>query len=360
MRFSGALLFCSLAACSSSSAGPATTPPESFAPEAPPTGSTPTDGAHHGPPANGPTYTALPDCLGTPVPFALTTGPHLDIGFGNGKAPFLIDFGTTGSSIDPSTFATPPTASSCDGSFCKYDGIDFFGGWGTVTLQTSTANVIGTDFLSIGIWTLDYAKKEMRNATKGACSDGALAAAGLAPLSTAGYYTNVVSTLKPQSDLENGAPSNVTVANVPLVHSHLAYVDALFMLDTGFDDSVTPHAINVNQALYDAIVAKDPKALVRDPGRDLTLSTCAGVSEPAEAYALAAGNYLELGSPTGTIENFVNAEVYVKKTPDAAKSCGGIGTWTTPAAQLGTSFFSDLGVLVFDPYATQVWIKRAS
>lgn len=358
MRAVRALLFSSLVVgCSSSSSSPgaAANPP------APPPGlqpPPPTDGQpppHSNlPPPTPPVALPLPDCLGTPQAIALTTGPHLDIGFGGPKAPFLIDFGTTGSSIDPTTFSTPPTSTSCNGSYCKYDGIDFFGAWGTVTLRTSNANVIGTDFLSIGVWTLDYANKQMRNAKKGDCPDLPLLTARLEPLSTAGYYANDVSTLKPQSALEAGAPANLTVANVPLVEAGLASTKTLVMLDTGFDDSVTPHAINVNQALYDAIVAKDPTALVRDPGRDLTLSTCAGVSEPALAYALATGQRLVIG----TTQSWPNAEVYVKKTPDAAKTCGGIGTWTTPAAQIGTSFFADIGALVFDPYTSEVWIRN--
>ena len=39
------------------------------------------------------------------------------------------------------------------------------------------------------------------------------------------------------------------------------------------------------------------------------------------------------------------------------QKCGGIGTWTTPAAQIGASFFADVGVLVFDPFSSRVWIS---
>jgi hypothetical protein len=46
----------------------------------------------------------------------------------------------------------------------------------------------------------------------------------------------------------------------------------------------------------------------------------------------------------------------VKRTPAAALRCGGIGTWTAPAAQIATSFYVDAGVMVFDPFAERVWI----
>jgi hypothetical protein len=48
----------------------------------------------------------------------------------------------------------------------------------------------------------------------------------------------------------------------------------------------------------------------------------------------------------------------VKRTPSAARSCGGIGTWTAPAAQLAASFFVELGVVVFDPFGSRVFVRE--
>ena len=48
--------------------------------------------------------------------------------------------------------------------------------------------------------------------------------------------------------------------------------------------------------------------------------------------------------------------IFVKHTPQAAKVCGGIGTWTVPAAQIGTSFFIDAAAVVFDPPRHRVWL----
>ncbi len=52
------------------------------------------------------------------------------------------------------------------------------------------------------------------------------------------------------------------------------------------------------------------------------------------------------------------AVLFVKHTPTAAKVCGGIGTWTVPAAQVGASFYKSAGAVVFDAVHTRVWMPR--
>jgi hypothetical protein len=327
----------------------------------------PTDGGADAADASGPT--ALPSCLGASLPLALTTGPHLSVTVGAAPAaqagPFLVDYATTGSTIELTAFAAPaPPATGCNpsllGQSCTFADLDFFGAWGAVTLVTSTASILGTDFLAHGIYTLDYANKQMRHAAaKGACSDAALSAAGLAALSTAGFFASDLALLRPQHDLDSAAPAGLQVANVPVVPVRIAGTAALAQLDTGFDDGVVVHSINVNVAFFDAINLATPGALVRDAARDLTLSTCAGVSEAAEAYQLAPGRSFELVDEASAVARaWGSATVFVKRTPVAAKHCGGIGSFTVPAAQIGTSFFNDMRALVFDPYASRVWVGR--
>ena len=312
----------------------------------------------------------LPACLGTSLPIIITTGPHASLAVGAAPSPyvgnFLIDYATTGSTIELATFASPgPTATQCNpqlmGQLCTFADLDFFGPWGKVTLRTSSATILGTDFLAHGIYTLDYTNKRMLHVAPktAACADSALAAAGLAPLSTSGFFASDLSVLKAQQDIEATAPAGLQVANVPVVPVKIAGTAALTQLDTGFDDKVVPHSINVNVALLDAVNAASPGALLRDPAADVALSTCAGVSEPVEAYHFAPGQGLDLIDTAGAVvRSWVTATVFVKRTPAAAIKCGGIGTWSVPAAQIGTSFFSDLGVLVFDPYASRVWVPR--
>jgi hypothetical protein len=358
-------------ACSSSSAAdaPAAAPGDGGSPA--PDGSAAVDGGDGsvGPP-DATTKGELPACLGSSIPIVITTGPHASLAVGAAPSPyvgsFLIDYATTGSIIDLSTFAAPgPTATQCNpqmlGQLCTFADLDFFGPWGQVTLRTSSATILGTDFLAHGIYTLDYTNKRMLHvASKGAaCADAALAAAGLAPLSTAGFFATDLSLLKAQHDIDTSAPLGVSVANVPVVPVKVAGTAAIAQLDTGFDDKVVPHSINVNVAMLDAINAASPGALLRDPAMDLSLSTCAGVSEPAEAYHFAAGSAFELIDTGGAVaRSWTTATVFVKRTPAAAFTCGGIGTWSSPAAQIGTSFFTDMGALVFDPYASRVWVGR--
>ena len=84
---------------------------------------------------------------------------------------------------------------------------------------------------------------------------------------------------------------------------------------------------------------------------------CAGVAEPVRAYRLPEGVGLELvGGDGRAVRRLEGVTLFVKDTPAAARSCGGIGTWERPAAQLGASVFN-AGTLVVDPFAQQVWFR---
>ena len=317
----------------------------------------------------------LPACLGDAKALVVSSSlPFTDVKIGTATGAFLVDFGTTRSTIDLAAFATPPTATGCNpallGQSCSFAGFDFFGGWGTVTLVTADhsgivasvreAGILGTDFLSVNAFTLDYAGKRILRAQKATfCPDSALTAAGLVALPSTGFYSSVLSTLKPLSDVVSGAAAGTHVPNVPTVPLRVAGATAVAQLDTGFDDALVPYSINVNAAFYDAIVAKSPTALVRAASKDLSLSTCvSGVSENVEAYTLASGVAAELLS-TGDVaaRRHPSAVLFVKRTPSSAKVCGGIGTWTAPAAQVAGSFFVDAGVMVFDPFGSRVWVR---
>ncbi|HEY8076800.1 MAG TPA: hypothetical protein VIF62_21890 [Labilithrix sp.] len=311
---------------------------------------------------------AFPACLGDTRPLVFDRGlPFTPVSVGAAPSPyagaFLVDFATTRSAIDLGAFAAPgPTASNCDpsmlGQSCGFADLDFFGAWGPVTLVTENfaggtprqAGIVGTDFLAVHVFTLDWKHSQIRRATKATrCADASLSA--FASLDASGFFANDAATLKPLSDVDAQAAAGLHVPNVPTVPIAVAGATAVVQLDTGFLDSVVPHSVNVNVAFFDAI---DPNALVRDAARDTSLTTCAGVAESVEAYRLAPGSAVALGP-----RSWSDATIFVKRTPDAAKSCGGIGTWTAPAAQIGVSFFVDLGVVVFDPFASRVWIPKS-
>ena len=160
------------------------------------------------------------------------------------------------------------------------------------------------------------------------------------------------------SSVDAAAPAGARVPNVPTVPVRVGGARAVAQLDPGFDDTLIPSSLNVNEAFYRAIVASDPGALVRDAARDLSLTTCIpGVAEPVAAYALAPGRALEFVDEGGAVaRRHPGATVFVKRTPPSARGCGGIGTWTAPAAQVAASFFVEMGAVAFDPFASRVWV----
>ena len=318
-------------------------------------------------------------CLGASLPIVVSGGlPYVTVHVGSGSsAPagsFLVDLATTASAIDLGSFgSSAPPATGCNpgltGQRCNFADLDFFGPWGSVSLITEDlsglggsvveAGILGTDFTSAFALTLDYRARIARHATRAAlCSDTTLAAAGFAPLSTTGFYANDVSLLRPLHDVESSASSGISVPNVPTVGVRVAGVNAVAQLDTGFNDALAAFSVNINTALFDAIQAAHPSALVRDASRDLSLTTCVvGLSESVEAYELAPGSSVDfVRTDLSVARAFSTAVIFVKRTPSGAARCGGIGTWSAPAAQIAASFYSAIGALVFDPFTSRVWI----
>jgi hypothetical protein len=187
-----------------------------------------------------------------------------------------------------------------------------------------------------------------------------MTSAGFLPLSTAGFYENDLSLLEPLTDVDSAGSSGTSVPNVPTVSVSVAGAKALAQLDTGFDDDVTPFSVNINPAFLAEINAANPSALVRDASLDATLTTCVeGVDESVEAYRLATGTTFDFVADGGTVaRSYASAVLFVKNTPASAASCGGIGTWSVPAAQVAASYYNDLKVIAFDPYGARVWIPK--
>ena len=318
---------------------------------------------------------AIPACVGKAAAADHSSGllyANVTVGAAPSAQPadFLVDFGSTLSTIDLGAFKTPP-ASSCDagtGQVCSFADFDFFGSWGQVTFYSESyagfkgsvrqGGIVGTDFLSVHPFTLDYQGNRIFQGSNTAfCSDAVLSAAGFAPLTTAGFYSTDVGTLKPLSTVDSAASKSKTVPNVPTVKMSVGGVDALAELDTGFDDAVVPLSVNVNEAYLAAIQAASPSALTRAPALDLQLSTCAGVNEDVAAYKVN-GDVALVADDGKPARAESNAVLFVKHTPTAAKVCGGIGTWTVPAAQVGASFYASAGAVVFDAVHARVWVPR--
>ena len=266
------------------------------------------------------------------------------VGVAGRQGYMLLDFGASVSSITPANFQGSAAPQPSDAAAGRFDDFVFFGTWGAVQLLVqpqpavqrlktadgqatiAQAGVIGTDFLAQHIYTLDYRAGHLWRAAGNAfCSDAALKGAGYRAVSTRDYYgVNRASLSCPTA---GAAPQGC--ANIPSIPIRIGGVQAVAQLDTGYDDSRQPGAVNINGALFDALKAAGVKLTPR-PDIALQLSTCqAGISERVEAYRLAAGTPFGIVDTAGQLLPRRRSDVtlFVKRTPAAAAVCGGIGTW---------------------------------
>jgi hypothetical protein len=337
----------------------------------------------------------LPACVGVSIPLvasgerayaAVNLSPPAAADGGDGGemvGDFLLDFGANGSTVDLGAFAPTarPVPSFCagdaaaPGADCTFDRFDFFGLWGPVRLYTADysflfnsvrqAGIIGTDFLSFSPFTIDYGHELIwRSQVASFCTDAQLLGAGFAPLNTDGFFTNSPNKLRPLSDVvkdpDAAATAHFSVPNVPTVPVTIAGVSALAQLDTGYDDRINRHSININDALLQRLLRDAPTALSRRKAKDLFLTTCVpGLSQAGEAYLLEPGTAVNFLGLSGEIARGDTGNIlYVKQRLPEAERCGGIETWTEPAAQMGASFLVDAQAAVFDPQKSRVWLPR--
>jgi hypothetical protein len=328
----------------------------------------------------------IPACVGASIPMPVSgvrafveipLGSLPDGGY-SAKGPWVIDFGSIGSTIDMHAFgdAGPPSATFCGadasapGINCTFQGFDFFGDWGQVYLRTADhstlfggvrqAGILATDFLMHNPFALDFTRQKLHRNDVGAfCTDAQLLGAGFRPIPTGGFYSSDLSKLRPLSEVldKPDATAGFTVPNVPTVPITIAGFSALAQLDTGYEDRLSRRSMNVNEALFAQLNAQ-PGLLQRYVDLDLFVTTCVpGLSERLEGYLLPPGATVDFIGEGGAIARSDEATaVYLKHTKDETFSCGGISTWTVPAAQVGASFFIDAQALIVDPTASRVWL----
>ncbi|AUX31777.1 MULTISPECIES: hypothetical protein [Sorangium] len=307
--------------------------------------------------AGGAPLADLQGCHGEKRPLVVSRQmPYAVARVGAAEGHFLLDFGTTASTIDPQGFAGGVAPAPVAGSADRFADFDFYGPWGTVRLTVQDhsgvqgtvrqAGILGTDFLSLNAFTLDYEDGAVYRADAGAlCADEILRAEGMKPLWTAGYYSSDLAAVQP------GFP------NVPTVPARIGAAQAVAQLDTGYDDAVYRRSVNINRAFFAAIEAAgidlDPV-----PEAAMSLSTCVpGQSEQVSAYRVLRGAPFELVSTDGSAAVAAqDVMLFLKDTPPEARQCGGIGTWSIPAAQVAASFYVDARRLVFDPVTSRVWM----
>jgi hypothetical protein len=313
-----------------------------------------------------------PDCLGERQPLTIASQmPYALVSVGGLQGYMVLDFGASVSSITPASFqgGTPqPLAGGGD----RFGDFIFFGAWGTVQLLPQPqpavqqlrsadgqaairqAGVLGTDFLAQHVYTLDYRAGHLWRATRGSfCADTALLGAGYRAVTTQHYYGPQPASLS--CPMAGAAPGGCV--NIPTLPIRIGGVAAVAQLDTGYDDGRQPYSVNINAALFDALKAAKVKLKAR-PDISIQLSTCQpGVSEALEAYSVAGAQFGMVDTAGVLVPHKARSvTLFVKRTPAAAAVCGGIGTWTQPAAQLGASFVAD-GALVVDPFSARVWLR---
>ena len=329
-------------------------------------------------------------CLGETRSLIVSSGmPYTPVRVQGRTGFFVVDLAADGSAISPGMFLGGAAGKAAvgagsgggesaageggaaapvplPGSSNRFAGVDFFGPWEPLTLSVQDhsgirgplpqAGLIGTDLLNQNVITLDYANGLLRRATaEGFCRDGELRRAGFLPLSSRDYYGTRGAALRcPAAPRRGGCP------NIPTIPLRIGAVDAVAQVDTGYADGLRPPSMNINRALLRQL-DRAGVALGREPGADLTLSSCVrGEVERVLACRLPAGSTVELvGSDGGAVRRLAGVTLFLKDSPAAIQACGGIGTWSEPAAQLGASFVND-GTLIADPFSQRLWFRDGS
>ncbi len=252
------------------------------------------------------------------------------------KGAFLLDTGATRSSLSADAFSSAegsvrsasislPTFERGDFRLARYDAPERNG--------SARLGVIGTDFLSL--LTAEFTRGAVTLGDR-PCDAKALRRRGFIPVSQKGFFSSDLSTI------------GVGLANVPVAYLRLGEVRAWAQIDTGYADIVIPHSVDINEALYDRLVASGVRL---ERQADIGVLTCEG-RESRRVYAVkdrALSIENEGGEPIVETGSF---RLIVK----SASGCGGIGALATPAAQLGASFLKLFGTIVFDPKSATVWV----
>ena len=313
--------------------------------------------------AGSPSPTAPLECLGESRLLILSSGmPYTPVRMQGHTGFFVVDLGADGSAISPSTFLGGRGPEPLAGSSDRFAGFEFFGPWGPLRLSIQDhsgirgplpqAGLIGTDLLLGHVLTLDFANGLLhRAAAERFCSDAQLRQAGFRPLSSRHYFGTATARLTCPA-----APRSGPCPNIPTVPVRIGAASAVAQVDTGYADRLRP-AMNINSALLRQLQAAGV-GLIRDPGADLRLSSCvAGQGEAVLAYRLPDDTAVELvGGDGAAVRRLAGVTLFLKDSPAPIRRCGGIGTWSEPAAQLGASFVND-GSLVVDPFSQRLWFR---
>ena len=263
--------------------------------------------------------------------------PHIELTADGVSGPFLLDFGATTSSLSERVFATSTeTVKSVSLSLPSFHQ-GFFELKRYDLPHHRQLGVIGTDFLSLLSVQITESAVFLGEQP---CQPTTMRAHGFVPVSQEHFFS---------SD-----PSAITARrpNVPIIFLRLGAARVWAQIDTGYDDALYPHSVDINQALY--------RQLINDGMRlrhvsDITVSTCEG-RETRPVYSLIDDPLIVETDQAQPIVRTQNFYLILKQ----ANGCGGIGAMSEPAAQLGASFLRLFQAIVFDPKSKTVWLDVSS
>ncbi|RKH54945.1 hypothetical protein D7V93_24285 [Corallococcus llansteffanensis] len=218
---------------------------------------------------------------------------------------------------------------------------------------------MGADFLVLNTFALDYERSLVfRNRSGSLCDDDQLKSAGLRPLTTRGYFAINDSGLFNMTRLRSGAGASELVPNVPTVPLRMGGARFIGQLDSGLDDSIVRHSLYGNKALLEMLTKAGVKTVpVGTPPSQL--SACGGANDTVQEFLLPEGARLEfMGTDDQPVRSYGDAHLFIKTPTPASLKCGGIATWTTPAAQVGNSFLRDARFVLYDATRMLVWIHK--
>jgi hypothetical protein len=263
--------------------------------------------------------------------------PYIELTADGVSGHFLLDFGATTSSLSARVFATstePLKSVSLSlpsfrhGAFelKRYD-----------LPRHRQLGVIGTDFLSLLSVQITESAVFLGEQP---CQPTTMRAHGFVPISQEHFFSSDPSAM------------DARLPNVPIVFLRLGATRVWAQIDTGYDDVIYPHSVDINQALYGRLI-KDGMRLRHVS--DITVSTCEG-RETRPVYSLMDDSLIVETDQAQPIVRTQNFYLTLKQ----ANGCGGIGAMSEPAAQLGASFLQFFRAIVFDPKSKTVWLDVGS
>jgi hypothetical protein len=284
-------------------------------------------------------------CAGERFELRTVTGgasPYIQLAAGNKRGSFLLDYGTTQSSLSRDVFQ-----GGAEGGDIAIDNLSlpsFPTGrfkvakyWIGDQPPGGQMGIIGTDFLSL--LTADFSFRSGRGdvvLSAEPCDSNVLRKRGMVAVRQLGFFT---------SDLSKLAPAT---PNVPVLFLDIGGVSVPAQIDTGYDDRNIPPSIDINEALYEKLVAAGIHLTGGGAG---TVATCSGVT--TNKVYVAPQTRISLKTDDGREIRQISGASLIRKI---VNGCGGIADMQRPAAQLGASIISGLGSIVFDAKSELVWV----